>query len=148
MHIGLWRPSISLKQCSFTYSSCLSQVGLSGVLLYAQTSLARELRDDELISRFVSEGRLLVVPWDLFRLSSLKSFRRSMKETRKAATGSSSAFHRKSRNGGPRSILIAEKEEEDGPEEVGAIEWLCGMFMVRFYMSGALVWTSSICDCS
>ena len=61
------------------YSLYMSlQVGLSGVLLYAQPSLLRVLRRDSQISKFVKEGDLLVVDWDLFHLRHAKEAQRRM----------------------------------------------------------------------
>ena len=74
----------------------LPQVGLSGVLLYAQPSLASELKKDGHICKLVSEGRLLVVRWDAFRL-------KKAKEARRAATSLASED-----NAGPRQVPQAQ----------------------------------------
>ena len=54
------------------------------MLLYAQPSVVQELKGDAFFSTFVKDGRLLVVPWDMFRL-------RKPGEARRAASMASRA---------------------------------------------------------
>jgi hypothetical protein len=75
-------------------------MGLSGMLLYAQPSLLRALKRDSQISKFVEEGDLLVVEWNLFNLR-----QQAAKETQGSKLVGASPKGSKRRRSGTRRPL-------------------------------------------
>ena len=81
------------------------------MLLYAQPSMVRELKNDAFLSKFLEEGRLLVVQWDMHRL-------RRPGEARRAASTASSTEVPKACDMGPGKVGVS-KVCDMGPGKQG-----------------------------